>query len=186
MRDYVDPEHATDEEYEAEEDRVREVEARLVAGVMAVYEKVLADESYEVRAELADNLCDHFNDLAIREGDTGRGVARPESGADHHSPQPTDPPARLRAEARYEAFLAMSETVDGAGSLGEMADRLEAAAKHLRVMAQDGVRLAFPVDDGVACVVTDDSVVAGKYGLGLPEHEDEGEFEDDEDDETDE
>lgn len=79
-------------------------------------------------------------------------------------------------EKTYHGFDAIKWTADGATTIAEVAERLEALASHYRDMAATGkIELEHPVDNGHICIVTTDPDVAEKYGLEEPDDDEEGE-----------
>lgn len=80
---------------------------------------------------------------------------------------------------RYETFWATKWLTEGAQSLQEMAEQLEMAAKELLAMAETGkVQMAEPVDGGHALFTTEDPEVAARFGMTVPEWDEEDEDED--------
>lgn len=75
---------------------------------------------------------------------------------------------------------------DGSRTLPEMAEKLEEAAKRLRDMDKDGVRLDGEVQDDYAELVADDPLVAEKYGLHDEDEDEEGDDQEENDEDEDE
>lgn len=71
--------------------------------------------------------------------------------------------------ATFETIFRCKGLVDDCKTLSEMAAALENAAKEIREMEADGVRLREAVADDYAFLVTTDATVAKKHGLEKPE-----------------
>jgi len=74
---------------------------------------------------------------------------------------------------RFETTWRAKWLADGAKTIEQMAEALEAEAMHLRELAAAGVELADEVNDDYASLTTTDPDVAAKYEFQTVEDEDE-------------
>lgn len=76
-------------------------------------------------------------------------------------------------ETQYEMLVRAKWSIDGAKTLSEAADKLEALAKELREMEADGLQLDGEIQDDYGSIYTTNKELAEKYEMTAIPSEDE-------------